>query len=249
MNQDSKNSFLPNGAAIRAKRAEKGLSQFELAENAKLTVKTISRMENGEQTYLSTLLLVANVLGVEVKTLLLKENDITEKQNVLDGADRNKEIKKINKIQISQFREELKKNAIKHFNEKLHQIYSEKPKDYQQLELEIGTIENFDEKLEKDRNRKWDDFAYTKLISSEGVYILSSDTGAGKTTFLRDLQIKMIEQKKIPLFFHASELEKLKFDDVDSFIKCISKILNDKFSRIELQNFITENFKKFVLFG
>ena len=64
------------GEKVRVKRAEKGLSQTELAKRAGLTQATISRIESGEVTQLRSASLrhLARVLGVTTDFLIGKKN-------------------------------------------------------------------------------------------------------------------------------------------------------------------------------
>ena len=54
---------------VRKLRLEKGLSQEQLAEKVKVSVRTIQRLESGQDVSIETLNLVAGALSVEVKDL------------------------------------------------------------------------------------------------------------------------------------------------------------------------------------
>lgn len=136
-------------------------------------------------------------------------------------------------LQIKEFRDKLKQNAIEHLSEKLHNKGID---DYRPLGIEIGlpkTEENNDAmddgfySRRYDHNRNWQDFDCEQLKKPDSVYILSSETGSGKTTFLRNLQLALIETTdKIPLFLQASDLEGIDFRNKNrnNFLKGISDI-------------------------
>jgi len=58
------------GARVRDARLRAGLSQQSLATQAGLATKTVQRAEQGEDTKLSTLAAIADVLGVGVADLI-----------------------------------------------------------------------------------------------------------------------------------------------------------------------------------
>lgn len=60
------------GEKVRVKRAEKGMTQAELAKAAKITQATVSRLESDEVTQLKSdkLRSLANALGVSVDFLI-----------------------------------------------------------------------------------------------------------------------------------------------------------------------------------
>lgn len=58
---------------IKQLRLARQLSQEELAERAQVSVRTIQRLETGEDVSISTLNLVAGALGVEVADLFKKQ--------------------------------------------------------------------------------------------------------------------------------------------------------------------------------
>lgn len=128
---------------------------------------------------------------------------------------------------LVKLRERLIGEATKHLEEKLNSSIE----NYQPLDLEIGTIENeqfgTDDLPEqnKDSNfkrhgRVWRSYNIESLDDFKGVYVLSSDVGTGKTTFLRYLQLSLLKKnKRIPVYVHASEIEEWKCHDYDSFEK------------------------------
>ena len=66
---------------IRQRRKERGLSQFELAQQLHISRKKISQWERGEQAVeLEMLLPLANALGVMVEDLLLETEQLDEKE-------------------------------------------------------------------------------------------------------------------------------------------------------------------------
>lgn len=64
---------------IKQLRLNKNLSQEQLAEKAKVSVRTIQRMEAGTDTSAETLNLVAGALGVPVKELFCDSTDQEDK--------------------------------------------------------------------------------------------------------------------------------------------------------------------------
>lgn len=128
---------------------------------------------------------------------------------------------------IKEFRDTLKQEALSGLNDKLG------TESYIPLNLQIGMTNDFnnDELIDfgYNHNRRWEEFALNKLHAPQGVYILSSETGSGKTTFLRNLQHAIIkETDSIPVFLEASELESLKFKkrNLNSFLKSLSDLLD-----------------------
>ncbi len=113
------------------------------------------------------------------------------------------------------FCRKLKEKAEDHLRKKLH---DQPLNDYMPLKLQSGSYkDNCDRNLleseddQYDHNRTWKDIDTKELWNPEGIYILSSDTGSGKTTFLRHLQLEIIEKTDlIPLFFDADMMEQVK---------------------------------------
>ena len=58
---------------IKKLRIEKGLSQEQLAEKANISVRTVQRLEAGNDGSIATLNLIANALGVKVSELFNEE--------------------------------------------------------------------------------------------------------------------------------------------------------------------------------
>ncbi|KRL26130.1 DNA-binding protein [Limosilactobacillus frumenti DSM 13145] len=71
---------------IKQIRLAKHLSQEQLAEKSKVSVRTIQRLEAGEDASISTLNLVAGALGVEVGDLFPK-TDSDQQQVKIQSAD------------------------------------------------------------------------------------------------------------------------------------------------------------------
>ena len=128
-------------------------------------------------------------------------------------------------------RELLKAEALKHLREKLR---SKDENDYQPLELEYGVLYREDEESQSafvdnlqnefTHNRKWASFVISTLLKPFAVYILSSDVGTGKTTFLRYLQLQLLKKKgRVPLYIHASKIEKWDPENVADFAKHLAK--------------------------
>lgn len=65
---------------IRPLRLEKGWSQEQLATIAGLSIRTVQRIENGEQASLETLTAIAAALGVQVRDLNAQPQQIMEEE-------------------------------------------------------------------------------------------------------------------------------------------------------------------------
>lgn len=72
---------------IKELRAACHLSQEQLAEKAQVSVRTIQRLEAGDDASISTLNLVAGALGVEVGDLFLHADTTQEQQAKIQSAD------------------------------------------------------------------------------------------------------------------------------------------------------------------
>ena len=126
----------------------------------------------------------------------------------------------------------LKSEALHHLCKKLK---SNDKNDYQLLGLECGTIKkdkipqeeyNYDDRLENqyNHNRKWEKFDFEALLKPFGIYILSSNVGSGKTTFLRHLQWKILEKNdQIAIYVHAAEIENGQMNNMDDFMTHLAK--------------------------
>ncbi|MCQ2570273.1 MAG: helix-turn-helix transcriptional regulator, partial [Limosilactobacillus sp.] len=71
---------------IKTFRKQQNLSQEQLAEKAQVSLRTIQRLEAGEETNTTTLNLVAGALGVEVSDLA-SNDDSEQHQAKLADAD------------------------------------------------------------------------------------------------------------------------------------------------------------------
>lgn len=69
---------------IKQLRLSKNLSQEQLAEKSKVSVRTIQRLEAGNEASIETLNLVAGALGVPVKELF---DDSTAQENKIQNAE------------------------------------------------------------------------------------------------------------------------------------------------------------------
>jgi len=147
----------------------------------------------------------------------------------------------------------LRTEAISHLAEKLHNRES----DYQPLSMEYGLVKTSTEvgpvTVEKqqrpdDHNRLWKDFDPTEFLNPQNIYILSSDTGTGKTTFLNHLQLEIIKKTHyIPILVHASALENREFEDLKTFISCLTKIINLRTPEMDVRDFFNKHFEKIIL--
>jgi TPR repeat protein/DNA-binding XRE family transcriptional regulator len=69
-------SFTTNGEVVKTHRISKGLSQEQLRQAAEVSLKTISRMENGESVSITSIGLVAKSLGVKPVDLVCDEQKV-----------------------------------------------------------------------------------------------------------------------------------------------------------------------------
>ena len=73
---------------IKELRTACHLSQEQLAEKAQVSVRTIQRLEAGDDASISTLNLVAGALGVEVGDLFLHTDTSQEQEEKIQSADK-----------------------------------------------------------------------------------------------------------------------------------------------------------------
>jgi len=251
-------NYKVDGKKLRDLREAKGWTQEDLeaktilksgSDKICVSIRTISRIENNRTN------LGARKFSLLVDTLKVNPEDllVPVKTHVT------KQDKPKNSFEIieQQLKQKLEEQANAGLLEKLHQRDSS---DYQPLAMEIGFVKSGEESTREsifikhtqqrldNHNRSWKDFDPHELFNPQGIYILSSDTGMGKTTFLRYLQLKIIEHKQfIPIMLHASQLGKLEFNDVKSFIHKLVTILEPDRSKLRVKNFLTKNFKKVIL--
>ena len=67
---------------IKKLRIEKGLSQEQLAEKANISVRTVQRLEAGNDGSIATLNLIANALGVKVSELFNEEISSQQQEKI-----------------------------------------------------------------------------------------------------------------------------------------------------------------------
>jgi HEAT repeat protein len=169
-----------------------------LDKNTSCAFISIEQLENNLKQALSTIKHQSDNLlmfqtGQQAKTLT--ENDLVE-----------------------EFRKKLKRQAIDHLKEKLH---GNALTDYRELNLQIGILNHQITVIPEHHNRIWEDFDSKELEQPQNIFILSSETGSGKTTFLRNLQLKIIDKTNlIPLFIEASSLDSANFPkrDTEAFL-------------------------------
>jgi hypothetical protein len=154
-----------------------------------------------------------------------------------------------------QLRKKLCAEAKRGLSEKLHDQES----DYQPLAMQIGSVpdtqptgSNFldpeSRPRPEDHNRSWKDFDSDELLHLQGAYILSSETGTGKTTVLRYLQLKILDQGQfLPIFVHASDLEGLKFENRDSFISHLVELLEPELPKAQVAAFLKKHVDRIKL--
>jgi hypothetical protein len=151
----------------------------------------------------------------------------------------------------------LQQQATLALKEKLH---SRNIKEYLPLSLQIGFLKSHIEsvtptppcrekqKRPDDHSCCWEDFDPVILMSPQSTYILSSETGTGKTTFLRNLQLEIAKQAKfIPIFMHASKLEKVVFENLETFKSYLTAILKRDGLPIGIRDYLSKHFEKIIL--
>jgi HEAT repeat protein len=132
--------------------------------------------------------------------------------------------------------------------------------DYQPLGIEIGFIKEnlqqprFDESpmvqqpKAYDHNRVWKPFNIDFLLESGGNYIVSVDTGRGKTTFLRNLQTKFLQKTGlIPIFLDASEIERWKLEDTHGLAEKLAEKIKLKVQKDKVTDFLTQAIGKDII--
>ncbi len=120
--------------------------------------------------------------------------------------------------------------------------------DYIELRLEIGKCEDSSEKGSSldygryDHNRDWSDYDIDAYKDNpEGSYILSSETGSGKTTFLRYLQLEIIRgQRYIPIFIKANEVKQFDLGNSnrDNFLSGVARLFNGYLENRNVKDFL-----------
>lgn len=158
------------------------------------------------------------------------------------------------------WKDEIKSRLLKKLEEEAHFYLSEKLKsrnDYQPLDMEIGTVEEksrqdgttteFEQASAYDHNRVWKSFDSESLLEPKGLYILSSDCGAGKTTYLRALQLEILQKPNfIPIFLNAREIEKwgLEPNGISEFAVKLTNKLDLKLDKAKVTAFLEDAFKR-----
>jgi len=154
---------------------------------------------------------------------------------------------------LDKLRKKLTEEAAGQLEKKLR---SADVRDYQPLDLELGTIETKKNKHNilteegtdihfKKRDCIWRSYDIEDLDNFKGTCILSSDVGTGKTTFLRHLQLKLLdESKRMPVYIHASKIEKWQDVDYTSLEKHLEEKLGSNLSGKIPGNFWSEAFKE-----
>ena len=175
----------------------------------------------------------------------------TKTKKYLDGPATRKLLGNLWKDEIqAKLRNKLADEAQGALSEKLKER-----NDYQPLDMAIGITEkeslshNVEETFGPhearscDRSRVWRTFDSKALLRPEGCYILSSDVGTGKTTFLRHLQLRLLQKTDwIPIFLAASEIEHWEFKRIDLFLKTIAGHLDLKLDEDKVVTFLENVF-------
>lgn len=91
-----------NQTLIAELRKKQGWTQERLAENCGLSVRTIQRLESGEDASLESLRLVANALNVKVSELFETYKDSNQEKQILE----------ISELQIKQINQRKAKNKL-----------------------------------------------------------------------------------------------------------------------------------------
>lgn len=178
----------------------------------------------------------------------------TKTQQYLNGPDTRKFFQDIQKHFI-------KGELWKKLKEEAQQQLSEKLKgrdDYQRLDMEIGTIPEkpqqrgtvteVEEPNTYDHNRVWKTFDMDSLLEPDGAYVVSDDAGRGKTTFLRHLQLEILQKTSlIPIFLDAQEIEKWNSQNVHQFAENLAENLDLELHEDNLVGFLKEAFEKDII--
>lgn len=196
-------------AARHVKRYLENFSERFSALNAKNVVMSIYRKVGGNQ------------VGYYFACLN------TQTDEYLDGTETKNLLGNLWQYEIDiELRKKLKEEAKAFLSEKLHDR-----DDYLSLEMEIGDFERkqrmsrsesdlFNGPQDQDPQRTWKPFNPDSLLDLTGRYILVSEAGTGKTTFLRHLQKEVLgKSKRLPIFLHAAEIEGWTYKGVKTFLK------------------------------
>ncbi len=120
------------------------------------------------------------------------------------------------------------------------------------LNLECGAIPEKPEEKEQARGwaygRKWEDFEFKTLPSSQRSYILSSSVGTGKTTFFYWLVTQLINTATVPIFMPCAEFERANPQNWNELKKQLTSDFNQDFL-VDIESFFDTNFhNKKILF-
>lgn len=153
-----------------------------------------------------------------------------------------------------QLRSKLRVEAKSGLAEKLHQRNCN---DYKARSMEVGFTSTKVKKVKsdlktdtqsvnpEDHNRSWKDFDYEKLLSPKDVYVISSSTGTGKTTFLRYLQLRILEHNQfMPILLHADHLKGFNLCDTNSFLTHLADLLKFGRQKKPLLMYLKDCFKR-----
>lgn len=122
--------------------------------------------------------------------------------------------------------------------------------DYQTMSMEIGTLEKRVEPRHCDERsgfrqttcgqiRIWRPFDPQGLSDPTGVYILSSETGTGKSTFLETLRQSMLaDDKRLPIFLHASDIQRRRYKGLNGLLRNLAKELETELDEEALVEFL-----------
>jgi len=93
-------------------------------------------------------------------------------------------------------------------------------------------------------NRQWENFDSNILTKPFGIFMLSSDTGTGKSTFLRHLQLALIKKSNlIPVFIYAADIEKSEIHNVCHLAEHIAKEFSLDADQSQVQLFFEQLFE------
>ncbi len=168
-------------------------------------------IDRSSESYKRLLSGMFSCLDDELESLPELIKNAEDKIGTLNGTETN-----VGKNTIKTFKHHLKAIAEAHLQEKLH------GKACIKFRLEIGEYDN--ENITSmnsirpgnERERRWKDLTCEDLEDINGINVLSSDAGCGKTTLLRTLQVDIIERTDyIPLYLEAAEIVKWTFDKYD----------------------------------
>jgi len=99
-----------------------------------------------------------------------------------------------------------------------------------------------------DYNQEWEAFDTKKLLEPHDIYIISSETGTGKTTFLYHLQLEILAKKEYyPIMIHASKIDPALDHDINAFITQIKNAIPLHYPETYVNKFLIDHHDRIIL--